>query len=1201
MFSKRIPCFAFFLCLFLAVVSLTPAGSQTLPSKPQVPSRIVSPIDDAVRITIPRSTHPLANSAFDVGPVDGSTAMPRILLVLGGSADQEYQARTLLDSLHTKGSPDYHHWLTPEEYGQKFGPSQQDIAQVTGWLQQHGFTIGQVAKSGRWIEFSGTSAQVEAAFQTRMRQYMVSGEMHIANANNVSIPAALAPVVRSVLSLHNFFSKPMIRRSQTVKRVTVDRSKPTANDGSGNHFLTPGDLAAIYNLTPLYNGTSSLATQINGSGQTIAVVAIGNINTLGTTGIDDVANFRQIFGLPVNPPNIILNGPDPGIDGSSDEATLDVEYSGAIAPNATIDLVVSGGSLTTDPVALSASFIVNQNLAPIMNVSFGVCEQALGAGATLLNDGNPFWNALWEQASAQGISVFVSSGDTGAAGCDPNTGTSNTAASGGLGVNGFGSTAFNTAVGGTEFNETVNGGVDATFWNTSNTLTFESAKGYIPEKVWNDSCAPTDNGSFCQQNNVFVFASGGGGISSTWAVPSYQTLNIQGLQGVGFSNRVVPDVSLAAANDHDPYIFCFTADPTQPDCQVNGTQVTFNNFAGGTSFSSPDFAGIMALVDQAASNGTPPAAGSRQGLANYVLYSLAATESQAAGGFGTCNSSNLGPATPPAQCVFNDVTTGNNGVPGNDTLSTAFPPGNQAGQTGYNAVAGYDPAIGLGSINATALVTNWATAANSFKGSLTTLSTTATTPITITHGTPVQFTVTVTKNPSGSGPIGNVAIVTNQAAPQPPGLLSVGGGALNSGSFTGSFRTLPGGTYNITANYPGDGTFAGSTSNAIAATVAPEATSTVLQSFIFNDNTVTATTGTSIAYADTVHILVIDADTVGASGLIPTSGTVTFSSGGSQSPPMTIDNSGIAELVDCSASCLTPGSYTINASYSGDGLSYSASGNSAPLTITVTPGNPDMSVSAPANSTAGQQITVTATVGGADVAFFGNAIQVPTGTVQFMNGSTPLGGPVTLSNGQASAQITLNTGGMQSITAQYSGDSNYNAASGQATVTVGSPFNFTAASNSQTIAAGGTATYNVTLNGTGGFAGQVSFSCTGAPGGASCAVSPNPATLSASTTSIPLTVTVSNTTNARLVPRSLKGMPFVLAGVFVTGLIGLRRKPRQIVFLCLAMFLVGGLSSCGGGGGGGGGQRGPTNAVLTVTGTSGSTSSSITLNLTVTH
>ncbi len=308
-----------------------------------------------------------------------------------------------------------------------------------------------------------------------MRHYQVDGELHTANATDISIPAALAPAVRGIVSLHDFYSKPALIPANKKATVKLAAGKPLMASGDGFIALSPPDFATIYDLNPLYNGTapSPKTTPIDGTGQTIAIVAVDSINSMATTGIDDVANFRQIFGLPSNPPNIIVTGPGIDLQRIDTEATLDVEWSGAVAPNATIDVVVSAGTTTTDPVDLSAIYIVDNNLAPIMNFSFSECEQDFGAA------GNAFWNALFEQAAAQGISVFVASGDWGAAGCEPDSFSGNTK----LAVNGLSSTPFNTSVGGTEFDETVNGGTNATFWNSGTDL----ATGYIPEMVWDDS------------------------------------------------------------------------------------------------------------------------------------------------------------------------------------------------------------------------------------------------------------------------------------------------------------------------------------------------------------------------------------------------------------------------------------------------------------------------------------------------------------------------------------------------------------------------------------------------------------------------------------------------------------------------------------------------------------------------------------------
>jgi hypothetical protein len=1099
-----------------------------------------------------------------------------MILVMGASADQEHQARTFIDSQQTKGSPDYHHWLTPEQFGQKFGPAPEDIQQVTGWLRQQGFHINAVAKSGRWIEFSGNAAQVTTAFQTEMHHYLVDGRLHVANSTNVSIPAALSPVVRGVLSLHDFRSQPMIKRLPQKVTGTLIQGQPSITFGNGAHAVVPGDFASIYDLNPLYNATP---TAITGAGQTIAIVAVSNIN------ISDVTNFRNIFGLPANPPNIIVNGTDPGVVDGADEATLDAEWAGAVAPNATIDLVVSGGTLFVgDLVSLSASFIVDNNLAQIMSVSFGACERDLTSSS-----GNEFWQSLWAQAAAQGISVFVSAGDQGAAGCAPNA-PSPTAAQPPAGVNGLASTPFNTAVGGTEFNENVNSSVSAaTFWSPTNGPNGASALGYIPERVWNDSCTPTTPNSLCSGHNDFFFASGGGGISTFNFVPSWQTLPIAGLSGAGFTTRVLPDVSLNAAL-HDPYVICFST-PGTPDCQSSGGIVTFNNLAGGTSVSAPAFAGIMAMINQKVKLDHPAAtvADGRQGLANFVLYSLGAAESGSALGFAGCNSSNQIVPTQRTSCAFNDITAGNNTVPN---------------VTGFNASQGFDLASGLGSVDVLNLANAWSSAANNFQASTTSLNAGAT-PISITHGQGIDFTVTVAKvsNTTSQTPTGSVELIAqggNLTGSVPLTRLLLNGSGGTASTPTTLFNGLPGGTnYTVSAFFAGDSTFAGSSSNAITVSVSPENSLTTLTPVIINLNTGQAVLGSTVAYGDPVNVYVIQALPQGASGPDSTpKGQVIYKDGGTAFATIPLRAS-VAEFDNCfSIACLAPGTHSITGSYSGD-LSFNPSTSSA-TTLTVTAGQPALSLTVPATAFVGVPFTASAALA------TGLGTIPATGTIQFFDGTNPLGSALAVSKNQVSTQVTLTAGGTHNITAQYASNepgTYLNANSTASAVTVSVPFNFAASSTSQTIAAGGTATYSVTLTAGGGFTGQVALSCTGAPGGSSCTVSPNPVNLTSTTTSIPVTVAVTNTANALLKPMSFSPWPVVFAGCLVGLLWGSKKNHSRMVLLALAVVAVLGLVSCGGGS-----NPNPaptpkpnTNAMLTLTGTSGSATNSITLNLTITH
>jgi subtilase family serine protease len=335
------------------------------------------------------------------------------------------------------------------------------------------------------LEFSGSAGQVQEAFHTTIHKYLINGQQHWANASDPQIPTALLPAVAGIASLNNFPRKPMnhfvggFSRDKNTGRVrpaTPLYSFPENECSEDNYCfaLGPYDFATIYNVLPLWNNN------INGTGQTIAIVGESNINP------QDVANFRSMFGLPANstatgnPLNIILNGPDPGLQGDESEADIDVQWSGAVAPYATVDFVVSQSTETTSGTDLSAVYIVDNNLAPVMSESYGLCE--LGLGTT----GNQFYNALWQQAAAQGITVFISAGDNGAAGCDNFDAQSPAPAEYGLEVSGYASTPYNVAVGGTDFNDFTNPG---TYWSlTNNSTTQASALGYIPETSWNDSC-----------------------------------------------------------------------------------------------------------------------------------------------------------------------------------------------------------------------------------------------------------------------------------------------------------------------------------------------------------------------------------------------------------------------------------------------------------------------------------------------------------------------------------------------------------------------------------------------------------------------------------------------------------------------------------------------------------------------------------------
>ena len=587
----------FFLVLQIAICALVfrdvPATAQVSPDLPnllfttfayaQPQDRVSGFVDDERRVTLRGNRHPLAIPRYDAGRVSPGYRMDRIVLTLQPDPAQLAALDELLEAQHDPDSPYYQQWLTPEQYGERFGVSESDAARVTDWLQAHGMQVEEVAPGRRSITFDGNAEQVNSAFHTEIHAYKIGGEVHHANASDPEIPAALASVIGGIVSLHDFRSAPMHNRARVLA--------PDFTNGGDSFYLAPGDFATIYDLGPLYQQS------INGSGQAVAIVARSNIR------LSDVRQFRTSFGLPANDPQIIVNGSDPGIlsAGEETEADLDAEWAGAVARNSVIRFVVSKSTNSSDGTYLSAQYIVSHNLAPVMSMSFGLCESALGSS------GNKFISSLWQQAAAQGITVFVSSGDSGAAGCDS---ASSSRASHGLAVNGLCSTPYSVCVGGTKLND-LNSSL---YWSPKNASgTQSSALSYIPEVAWNESSA------------VAGLWSSGGGASGIYGKPLWQS-------GTGVpadSRRDVPDVSFPSAG-HDGYMI-------YQDGEVY--------VVGGTSAATPAFAGVMALIVQSSA--------ARQGNANTSFYRLAAK--QKAGG----------------AAVFHDIVGGNNSVPGQTGFNTA--------------------------------------------------------------------------------------------------------------------------------------------------------------------------------------------------------------------------------------------------------------------------------------------------------------------------------------------------------------------------------------------------------------------------------------------------------------------------------------------------------------------------------------------------
>src|SRR5260221_3077290 len=472
--QKRLQTLVLFLVLTLSTtVALAAAGGNGKGNGRNV--------NDNDTVPVKGNVHPNARPQFDVGPTDANLQFEKMVLVLAPRADVKIRPDQLLVQLHDLSSSLYHQWLTPEQYAQQFGITDGDLTAVLAWLQRRGFTVNEVAASRAWINFSGSVRDVEAGLRTSIHDFNVNGKIHHANTQDPQVPRALADIVRGVVSLHDFPRQPMNHGITKVPEYTSGTS----------HYVAPADFAKIYNVNPLYTAG------VNGTGQTVAIVGRTDI------ALADVQYFRSFFGLPANDPVFVHNGTDPGDLGGGEEgeADLDVEWSGAVAQNATIKFVISKSTTTTDGVDLSAQYIVNNNVAKVMSLSFGQCESSMGTSE------DTFYNNLWSQAATQGITAFVSSGDSGAAGCN---GGSDTTGSGAA-VSGLASTPFNVAVGRSQVHQTPN--PPASRAATNNSTNQSSALSYIPEIAWNESANVSGRSG--------LWASSGGQ-STVYTKPSWQ-------------------------------------------------------------------------------------------------------------------------------------------------------------------------------------------------------------------------------------------------------------------------------------------------------------------------------------------------------------------------------------------------------------------------------------------------------------------------------------------------------------------------------------------------------------------------------------------------------------------------------------------------------------------------------------------------------
>ena len=572
--------------------------------------RIAGRVDASRAVKVPGNINPQAKPASDEGPVDPAMQLNYVRLMLKPSAVQQADLDRLLRDQQTPGSPNFRKWLTPEQFADRFGVSPADIIKITEWMQSQGFDVVTVGRARRFIAFNATARQIQNALKTEIHHYRVNGQLHFANTSEPSVPEAIQPLVLGFMGLDDF--KPKAKAKTQSKTKAHGKAVKPEFDSDGYYEVSPGDLAIIYDLTPLYQAGYT------GSGETIAVMGQSNVQ------LSDIATFRSTFDLSSNLPTRILvpGSADPGlVSGDEGESDLDLEYAGGMAPDAQVLFVYS-----TD-VSVSVTYAIDQALAQVISLSYAGCE--LDASSTYAQS----LQALAQQANAEGITWLAASGDDGAAMCDTKQATH------GASVSLEAALPEVTGVGGTMFT-----GNNSAYWSSQNNGNNSSALSYIPETVWNES-TDTD------------LSASGGGFSTFYTRPAWQV-------GPGVpagTARGVPDVSLTAGVNDDPYA-------AVEEGQLDGY--------GGTSASTPTFAAIIVLLNEyLGTNGL--------GNINPNLYWMAQNTSG----------------------VFHDITTGWNGVP----CVIGTPNCGSTGQFGYNAGPGWDPATGLGSVDANQMFSKWNT------------------------------------------------------------------------------------------------------------------------------------------------------------------------------------------------------------------------------------------------------------------------------------------------------------------------------------------------------------------------------------------------------------------------------------------------------------------------------------------------------------
>ncbi len=1176
--------------------------------------RIVSRIDQSSLVTLKGNTHPAANAKNDRGEVSPTLPMTDLILVLSRDPAQQAAFEKFVASQYDANSPNYHQWLTPDQVGADFGPSQTDIATITNWLTGQGFTVNEVTKDRMSIRFSGTAALVESAFHTPIHNLVVNGAAHIANMSDPQIPASLSTVVVGIKSLHDFFPRPLhhvgslvtrdgktggwlrapgaanattnpaASSSATLAPRTLVGATPAAlpagslankiapqfgiNVAGANPYLVedvgPYDFATIYNVLPLWKAG------IDGSGQTIAIAGTSSIV------LNDVATFRSFF-LPsyaATPAPTLISGnsspltvctnssgtapyqTNPCTPDDLIENTLDVEWSGAVAPKAQIVLVSSyPTSATDDTLYDSESYIVNNLTARIMNVSYGECELGMGTA------GNVQYYDLWQTAAAEGIAVFTASGDSGSASCDAGGDSIGVPypAEYGLSVSGIASTPYNTAVGGTDFNwcplTSTTACPAAPYWSTSNTANANapesSALGYVPEVPWNDTC--TSPVALAWMENFFSGTqyqnSAGKNVSVTDAETACNAFvyNSQAISQAGDGTLLYLVDTIGGSGGASGCVANSSTSTTIGSCTTGATST------GATT--SPDTGASQASLTLVNNGWAKPSWQTGvSGIPADGVRDIPDVSFFASDGF-LSDSAYLvcvSDATIDSQCAYSSSTEPTALEVGGTSVATPA-------MAGVMALINQKTGAAQGSPNAELykLASQQTYSACSAES--------------VTAGSTSCYFNDIDQGTNAMAC--DYSAYTNTPSPNCS--------LLHSGDYVG---ILPG--YSAGTGYD------------LATGLGSLNVYNVVHAWPANQGTASATVTvqpafSSINSSNTLSVTINVASNP-SGGTIPT-GTVTLSASSPSiyTSTQTLSGAGSATFT-IPANSLGAGTVTLTGSYSGDSL-YAPASNTAQVTVSTLALLPSTVTVNPASSTLNQSATlsVTGSVSGTGPS--------PTGTVTLTSGSYTAA-VQTLASGTFAFTIPANTlsTGSNTIKVAYSGDANYSAGSNTATVTVTqSTFTLNTPAivvSPTTVAPGAGSTVTVTVAQVGGYVGTVTLSCaqtsTTASGGdgASCTGGGTAQTVSLSSTTTTKTVSFSVSTTAKAAALTYPnvngkahstelaglGGGAVMALLVFLGIPARRRSWRQMLGLLVLIAALGGLSSCGGGGSSGSGGGGTT-------------------------